>query len=99
MRTLMEVKADKGDELKPGDKVLCDTFTEQDHVDVIGTSKGKGFMGVVAAPRLPGRRRDPRLDVPPGAGLDRPVGVPVARLSRHARRRAAWAGASRRPRT
>jgi large subunit ribosomal protein L3 len=48
MRTLMEVKADKGDELKPGDKVLCDAFHEQDHVDVIGTSKGKGFMGVVA---------------------------------------------------
>ena len=44
----MEVKADKGDELKPGDKVLCDSFAEQDHVDVIGTSKGKGFMGVVA---------------------------------------------------
>jgi large subunit ribosomal protein L3 len=48
MRTLMEVQADKGDDLKPGDKVLCDTFAEQDHVDVIGTSKGKGFMGVVA---------------------------------------------------
>jgi large subunit ribosomal protein L3 len=48
MRTLMEVRADKGDELKPGDKVLCDTFKEKDHVDVIGTSKGKGFMGVVA---------------------------------------------------
>ena len=48
MRTLMEVRADKGDELKPGDKILCDTFAEQDHVDVIGTSKGKGFMGVVA---------------------------------------------------
>jgi large subunit ribosomal protein L3 len=48
MRTLMEVRADKGDELKPGDKILCDMFAEQDHVDVIGTSKGKGFMGVVA---------------------------------------------------
>ena len=48
MRTLMEVRADKGDELKPGDKVLCDVFAEKDHVDVIGTSKGKGFMGVVA---------------------------------------------------
>ena len=48
MRTLMEVRADKGDELKPGDKVLCDAFAEKDHVDVIGTSKGKGFMGVVA---------------------------------------------------
>ena len=48
MRTLMEVRADKGDELKPGDKILCDMFAEQDHVDVVGTSKGKGFMGVVA---------------------------------------------------
>jgi len=48
MRTLMEVRADKGDELKPGDKVLCNVFAEKDHVDVIGTSKGKGFMGVVA---------------------------------------------------
>jgi large subunit ribosomal protein L3 len=48
MRTLMEVRADEGDELKPGDKVLCDVFAEKDHVDVIGTSKGKGFMGVVA---------------------------------------------------
>jgi large subunit ribosomal protein L3 len=48
MRTLMEVRADKGDELKPGDKVLCDVFAEKDHVDIIGTSKGKGFMGVVA---------------------------------------------------
>ncbi|HEY3205227.1 MAG TPA: 50S ribosomal protein L3 [Thermoanaerobaculia bacterium] len=48
MRTLMEVRADAGEELKPGDKVLCDAFKEKDHVDVIGTSKGKGFLGVVA---------------------------------------------------
>ncbi|HTR04927.1 MAG TPA: 50S ribosomal protein L3 [Thermoanaerobaculia bacterium] len=47
MRTLMEVRADKGDELKPGDKILCDAFAENDHVDVLGTSKGKGFAGVV----------------------------------------------------
>jgi large subunit ribosomal protein L3 len=48
MRTLMEVRADASDDLKPGDKVLCDAFQEEDRVDVIGTSKGKGFMGVVA---------------------------------------------------
>jgi large subunit ribosomal protein L3 len=47
MRTLMEIKADAAEALKPGDKVLCDAFKEQDRVDVIGTSKGKGFMGVV----------------------------------------------------
>jgi large subunit ribosomal protein L3 len=47
MRTLAEVGLDSGDELKPGDKVLCDTFKVEDHVDVIGVSKGKGFAGVV----------------------------------------------------
>ena len=47
MRTLAEVRLDAGDEFKPGDKVLCDTFKVDDHVDVIGVSKGKGFAGVV----------------------------------------------------
>jgi large subunit ribosomal protein L3 len=47
MRLLAEVGLDKGDELKPGDKVLCDAFREDEHVDVIGVSKGKGFAGVV----------------------------------------------------
>jgi large subunit ribosomal protein L3 len=47
MRNLAEVALDGDDELKPGDKVLCDTFKEKDHVDVIGLSKGKGFAGVV----------------------------------------------------
>jgi large subunit ribosomal protein L3 len=47
MRTLAEVRLDAGDELKPGDKVLCDSFHEKDFVDVIGVSKGKGFAGVV----------------------------------------------------
>jgi large subunit ribosomal protein L3 len=47
MRTLAEVGLDRGDALKPGDKVLCDTFKVEDHVDVIGVSKGKGFAGVI----------------------------------------------------
>ena len=47
MRNLAEVELDGDDELKPGDKVLCNTFKEKDHVDVIGVSKGKGFAGVV----------------------------------------------------
>ena len=47
MRNVAEVALDGDDELKPGDKVLCDTFKEKDHVDVIGVSKGKGFAGVV----------------------------------------------------
>ena len=47
MRTLAEVGLDANDEFKPGDKVLCDAFKVEDHVDVIGVSKGKGFAGVV----------------------------------------------------
>lgn len=47
MRTLAEVGFDAGDEWKAGDKVLCDSFSEKEHVDVIGVSKGKGFAGVV----------------------------------------------------
>jgi len=47
MRNLAEVDLDGEEELKPGDKVLCDAFKEKDRVDVIGVSKGKGFAGVV----------------------------------------------------
>jgi len=47
MRNLAEVDSDGEDEVKPGDKVLCDAFKEKDLVDVIGVSKGKGFAGVV----------------------------------------------------
>ena len=31
----------------PGDAVTCEIFAEGDKVDVVGTSKGKGFQGVV----------------------------------------------------
>jgi large subunit ribosomal protein L3 len=34
-------------EINVGDKVLVDQFTEDDIVDVIGTSKGRGFAGFV----------------------------------------------------
>jgi large subunit ribosomal protein L3 len=47
MRNVAEFDLDGGEELKPGDKVLCDAFKEKDHVDVIGVSKGKGFAGVI----------------------------------------------------
>ena len=34
-------------EIKAGDIVTLDIFTEGEYVDVVGTSKGKGFQGVV----------------------------------------------------
>jgi len=43
-----EVKvAAGGDPLKAGDQVMADIFKAGDRVDVIGTSRGKGFQGVM----------------------------------------------------
>jgi large subunit ribosomal protein L3 len=44
-RTLREVKADNVAEFEVGQVIKADAFAEGDLVDVIGTSKGKGFAG------------------------------------------------------
>ena len=36
-----------GDSYKLGDTITVDLFSEADFVDIVGTSKGKGFQGVV----------------------------------------------------
>jgi large subunit ribosomal protein L3 len=47
-RVRREVKvASGGDAAKAGDQVLVSIFNSGDRVDVIGTSRGKGFQGVV----------------------------------------------------
>jgi large subunit ribosomal protein L3 len=46
MRKLVEFKTFE-DEKNLGDTVTVDIFAEGDFVDVVGTSKGKGFQGVV----------------------------------------------------
>lgn len=45
-RKLVEFREMVGD-FKLGDVVTVESFTEGEYVDVIGTSKGKGFQGVV----------------------------------------------------
>jgi len=46
-RFLREVRLDaEAGDVKVGDKVLVDMFAANDTVDVIGTSKGRGFAGV-----------------------------------------------------
>lgn len=47
MRRLMEFQVDDGDPAQPGDEVKASIFQEDEYVDVVGTSKGKGFQGVV----------------------------------------------------
>ena len=46
LRYLREFRV-KDHDLKLGDKVTVDVFEVGDHVDVVGTSKGKGFAGAV----------------------------------------------------
>src|SRR5258705_1560585 len=47
-RVLREVRIEPSDEATSvGDKILVDMFTENDLVDVIGKSKGRGFAGFV----------------------------------------------------
>jgi large subunit ribosomal protein L3 len=47
VRFLREVRlAVNGGEVNVGDKVLVDLFAVNDFVDVVGTSKGRGFAGV-----------------------------------------------------
>jgi len=47
-RVLREVRVDASDEATSvGDKVLVDIFNENDLVDVIGKSKGRGFAGFI----------------------------------------------------
>ena len=47
MRYLREVRVENGEEHKTGDVVTVADFAEVKAVDVIGTSKGKGFQGTV----------------------------------------------------
>jgi large subunit ribosomal protein L3 len=47
-RVLREVRIEAGDDATSvGDKVLVDIFNENDLVDVIGKSKGRGFAGFI----------------------------------------------------
>lgn len=48
-RVLREIRLEAGDGESPdvGDKVLVDQFTENDTVNVVGTSKGRGFAGFI----------------------------------------------------
>ena len=46
-RTLREFRLDDCDSVNVGDIIKADIFAEGDHVDVVGTSKGKGYAGVI----------------------------------------------------
>lgn len=53
-RVLQEFALDDGEDLKPGDLVTAKQFEGVSHVDVIATTKGRGFQGVVKRHRMGG---------------------------------------------
>src|SRR5687768_11828220 len=55
VRRELNVK-DGGDPVKPGDQVNVTMFANGDRVDVVGTSRGKGFQGVVKRHHFKGGR-------------------------------------------
>ena len=56
-RIVREVKQAAGsDPVKPGDQVNVSIFADGERVDVIGTSRGKGFQGVVKRHHFAGGR-------------------------------------------
>ncbi len=55
-RVLREFRLDKDSELKPGAELKADVFAVGQHVDVQGTSIGKGFAGVIKRHHFGGGR-------------------------------------------
>ncbi len=47
MRRLVEFDVDAEDDSQAGDQVKVDIFSVDEFVDVVGTSRGKGFQGVI----------------------------------------------------
>ncbi len=47
MRRIEEFAVGSDEEWKAGDEIKASIFVEEEYVDVVGTSKGKGFQGVV----------------------------------------------------
>jgi large subunit ribosomal protein L3 len=54
LRHLREFRLRTSEEIEEGQRILVDVFEEGDWVDVVGTSKGRGFAGVVKRYRFRG---------------------------------------------
>jgi large subunit ribosomal protein L3 len=54
-RTLRELRLDKAPGLEVGQKLTVEQFAEGDKIKVVGTSKGRGFQGVVKRHGFRGR--------------------------------------------
>ena len=87
-RHLVELRTDAAAEYEVGQEVRADAFAAGTVVDVIGTSKGKGFAGVMkrhgfhglgaaTAPSASTARRARSAPAPPRVGCSRACGWPA----------------------
>lgn len=67
-RFLRELRLDNTDSYEIGQEIKCDVFAEGDHVDVVGTTKGRGFSGTIQ------RWNTARGPMAHGSGYHRGVG-------------------------
>ena len=81
-RTVGEVRCEEGDAVRPGRQGPLRHLQPRRARRRRRRLEGQGLPGGHQAPRLRRRRRDPRVDVPPAARLDRRVGVSLPRLPR-----------------
>jgi len=56
VRRLGEFRLGDGEEAKAGDEIKVSIFAPEQYVDVVGTSKGKGFQGVIRRHHFRGGR-------------------------------------------
>jgi len=56
VRRVAEIALADGEDASPGDEVKASIFAEQEYVDVIATSKGKGYQGVMKRHNFAGGR-------------------------------------------
>lgn len=56
VREVQEFRLADGEEANPGDEIRASIFEEKEWVDVVGTSKGKGFQGVMKRHNFAGGR-------------------------------------------
>ena len=47
VRVIREFEVDEDEEVSPGDQITVEHFAEVAKVDIVGTSKGRGFQGVM----------------------------------------------------
>ena len=80
-RHLVEIRTTTAGEFTVGQELPVDTFAAGDEIDVTGTSKGKGFAGVMKRHGFHGVSSSHGAHTqPPQAGLDRRLRDPRSRL-------------------